>query len=118
VYLVGIQVQALTLLLLSSVSSAKPLHSASSVDSRHCLSLGVPVLAGTVRAELWSMAVCGRGRSWLDARGTAYFLMRSPGGRCPGIASWQEVSFSPCGPLVGLFCRADMPPYGPVLQCT
>lgn len=52
VYLVGIQVEALTLPLLSSVSLAKSLHSASTLDSRHCLSLGVPVLAGTVRAEL------------------------------------------------------------------
>lgn len=52
VYLVRIQVQALTLPLLSSVSLAKSLRSASRVDNRHCLSLGVPVLAGTVRAEL------------------------------------------------------------------
>lgn len=52
VYLVGIQVEALTLLLLSSVSLAKSLQPASTLDSRHCLSLGVPVLAGTVRTEL------------------------------------------------------------------
>lgn len=47
-----IQVQALTLLLLSSVSLAKSLHAVSTVDSRRCLSLTVLVLAGAVRAEL------------------------------------------------------------------
>lgn len=108
-YLVGIQVQALTLPLLFSVSLAKSLHSAATTDSRHCLSQGVPLLAGTVRAELWSMALCRRGQRWLDARGIAYLFTCSPGGMCLDIGSWHRLIFPPCRFMVGLFCMTDVP---------
>lgn len=48
----------------------------------------------------------------------AYLFMCSPGGTCLDIESWHRVNFSPRGPLVGLFCRADMPPYGLVTEWT
>lgn len=112
VCLVGIQVQALVLLLLSSVSLASSLHWASAADRRHCLSLGVPGLAGTLRTELWSMAVSRRGWNWLDSRGMAYLFMCSMGRIYRDTENWHRLNLSPCRPLVGVFCRTNMPQCG------
>lgn len=46
----------------------------------------------------------------------AYLFMHSLGRMCPDIESWHRPTLSPCRPLVGLFCRVGMPPYGLVTE--